>query len=144
MSQKVTSFDRPLVLAISESYSVLYAGWGNPPPGAVKEESTLITGEIAEWLYEALAGHIFGEHPENALASRARVRRHFINRRFKNMGVSPTCHQASAMMLLFLAQAVLIQHKNVMLPWLGVTRLNERGNPVLDAPEYTPVQICKQ
>ena len=144
MCQKITSFDRPLVLAVSDTYSVVYAGWGDPPPGAVKEDATLITGEIAELLYEALAGHTFGEHPKNAFASRARVRRSFINKRFKNMRVSPNSHQASATIMLFLAQAVVMQHKNVMMPWLGVTMLNERGNPVLDALECQPVHICKQ
>jgi len=147
MSQKVTSFDRPLVLAVSDTYSVLYAGWGDPPPGAVKEDATLITGEIAELLYESLAGHSFNEHPEVVSVGRARLARSIINTRVKNMrSFANDLHHTggTTMMMLFSAQAVLMQHSNIIMPWLGITMLNDRGNPVLDTTEYKPIRIHKQ
>ncbi len=130
MNRELITFDRPITLAISESYGVLYAGWGNPPPGILNQRFTLITGEVAAQLYTAISGHAYGEHPENACWSNARIARSWINALIQKVKLAPGVYDQNSVVMAFTAQAVLIQWSNVLMPWLGITKLNECGTPV--------------
>jgi len=132
-----TSFDRPLVLAVSnDTYEVIYAGWGHPPAGHLKEESiTLITGNIAPILYAAIAGHEFGDDPREARYSHAKAAKIELNAISRVVGDNPVAYSAGGITSVLVAQAVMKRQGKTLSPWLGATWLDRRGTPQLNAPE---------
>ena len=133
MGPTITTFDRPLVLAVSnDTYEVIYAGWGHPPAGHLKEENiTLITRDIAVYLYLAIAGHEFGDHPREARSSQATAAKIKLNASERFIEANPGSCSAGDVISILVAKAALKRHGKTLSPWLGVTRLNERGVPQL-------------
>lgn len=119
---------RLLNIAVSTDHRVLYVGEGPPPAGLVKEPHSLIEGELAEWLYMALAGHRFEEHPDMAAPAQAWQARGYLAA-LKSDGI-------------YRALRVVQRHRNELRPWLGVVSLDEHRCAVLGDEHYQVIELA--
>ena len=84
----------------------------------------ILVGEPADWLFAAVTGRFFGMHPDQASTAVAMTAREVI----RTMAGVDEGFRA--------AQEAVEAHGPHIRPWLGTTKLDEKGRPILDDPCY--------
>lgn len=118
-----------LFMAISITRDVLYVCRCDGPGGMVQEAHEVLSGEIAEDLYMALAGHSYGEDPGTANYALAFEARQMIRQNSRKF-FGEARRQAR------LAGEVIDKWGEKIVPWLHVAKLGKEGGVIVDAPEY--------
>lgn len=84
----------------------------------------ILVGEPADWLFAAVTGRFFGVHPDEATVEAALTAREVL----RTMAEVDEGFRV--------AWEAVTAHGPHIRPWLGTTKLDEHGRPILDDPCY--------
>lgn len=127
---QIDTITKPLTITLNNQRAIKYVCQGPPLNEHLESGDVVIEGELATLLYRAVTGHEYNEHPDEADESRA------IGARWTLVTTQSNTD----------AQLALIQFGHVIRPWLGWTKWDSNGHPILDAEEYKleiPLDIPK-